>query len=335
MDDENETNLLDDLAEAWEASEEETDAVQDNGEETPSTPANELSADEPASADEQPADTGVVQGAEGEDTAPEKGDEQSSDIAPKSMSAAAREVWKDVPDAVKQEFTRLDERVAGMAEKYGNDARRAQDMDRSLAPFQQFFAMNGGAGQTLPAVLQTASILQMGTPLQKAEMVKNMITQFGVDIKTLDSMLVGEQPQQEQPQNVEQIIANAFAQRDQQQLQYQNQQQQAEIDNEVATFANDPKNEFYNDVKDTMADLMDLAANQGKQLSMKDAYDRACQLDTQIAGILQARNAQKDVNQRRQAASSISGVPSGEGSTSQAGSLRDTIEQAFAEAGRA
>ena len=332
-------NLLDDLADAWDNVEDNDDAISDDEPQGDSESAPiELAADGPEDDDAGTPESPVVSEREEEDSGQEATAEQPADdvdAPPKSMSPAAREVWKDVPKEVKDEFAKFDQRMEGLAQKYGKNAERAEAMDRSLAPFQQMFAMNGGAEQTIVPVLQTASILQMGTPQQKAEMITNMIKQFGVDVRAVDSLLVGEQPQQPQGQDVQAMINSALAQRDAQQQQYYDQQQQATINSEVQQFAADPKNEFYVDVRDTMADLMEMAANRGQPLSMQDAYNRACQMDDSIRGIIAARSSSKDVERRRSAAVSISGSPGGEGDTAPPDSLRGAIEDAFANANRA
>ena len=83
---------------------------------------------------------------------------EESTGAPLGLSPEAREAWNDVPDAVKADITKRENDYAAGIEKHRANTQRVQAMDRSLQPYAQLFAMNGGAGQTLPALLQTASI---------------------------------------------------------------------------------------------------------------------------------------------------------------------------------
>ncbi|MCK5318373.1 MAG: hypothetical protein KAJ55_10675 [Anaerolineales bacterium] len=324
-----EDTLSSDLAAAWDESENvshETpeeptlEATPDN-DETPEVP------EEPVAVAEEPAgDTSTGEG----------------DFAPKSLSAKARETWSDVPEAMKQEIMKREADYQTGIQKYAENAKRAEQMDQALAPFQQLFAMNGGPGETLPGLLQTASILQMGSPVQRAEMVAQLISQFGVDVATLDGILSGQGvSQQAQQQNdVQQAIQQAmepyqqFMHQQQMQTQQQQQQQQHDITADIQRFASDPKNEFYNDVRGSMADIMDLAAGQGREMSLQEAYDTACQLNPEIRGIIQTRQQQEQLQQSQRAGSSIHGTPGGEGAPPTDLGLRQAIESAWDNAGR-
>jgi hypothetical protein len=190
-------------------------------------------------------------------------------------------------------------------------------MDRALQPYQQLFQMNGGASQMLPDLLQTASLLQMGSPAQKAETAARIIKQFGVDIGTLDNLLVGQAPPAEvqQQSQLDQMLNQKLAPLQQQLQQYQQREQQMqqrtqhEIQSELNSFANE--HEFYDDLKNDMADLMDLAANRGREMSLKQAYDLAASQHPVISGIISGRASKQQVQTKRNAASSVSGSPGG------------------------
>jgi hypothetical protein len=222
-----------------------------------------------------------------------------------------------VPDAVKQDIIRREQDYAKGIEKHKRNAQRAEMMDRTLQPYQQLFAMNGGAAQFMPNLLQTAAGLQMGTPVQKAQIAAKLIQDFGVDIKALDSALVGEAPPKEiqVQQQLDQMLSQKLQPLQQQLAQYQQrdqyaaQQAQQEVASEVQNFG--AQNEFYNDVRADMADLLDLAANRGREMSMQQAYELACSQHPTISKILQQRASQQQVQQKRSAASSIQGSPGG------------------------
>jgi len=204
-----------------------------------------------------------------------------------------------------------------------------------LQPYSQLFAMNGGPQNILPGLLQSASMLQMGSAPQKAQTVANIIKQFGVDIATLDSLLAGEQPSGQSSQ-LEQLldqrlqpIQQVLGQFQQQQA-TQAQQQQQRVISDVEMFASDPKNEFYNDVRADMADILDMAANRGRPMTLQDAYDRACQIHPQVSQIIAARGNQQRVNSKRTAASSLRGGPGGSpGAPAIGDSVREAVEAAW------
>ena len=255
---------------------------------------------------------------------------------PAGLPPAAREAWGDTPQAVKEAIAKREEDYSKGIQMYASGAQRAQQMDQALQPFQQFFAINGNnPPQVIRDVLGTAATLQMGSPQQKAAAAFQLIQSFGVDIGMLDQMLAGEAPapgaapapQQVTPVDVQQAVQQALAQQ-------QNEQSREAISSEIAAFAADPKNEFFNDVRNDIADIMDAAARHGQPMTLAKAYERACQLHPQISGILQARAADATNAQRRAAASSVSGSPSDSGTNAPPTTVRGILETAFDEGGR-
>jgi hypothetical protein len=115
---------------------------------------------------------------------------------------------------------------------------------------------------------------------------------------------------------------------------WQAQQANQQVAGEITQFAQDPKNEFYRDVAGDMADILDMASKRNLNMSLHDAYTRACQLHPEVSKILMGRTSAPTQKQRR-AASSISGSPGGSGDDSlQSDSVRDAIERAWDMAGR-
>jgi hypothetical protein len=208
---------------------------------------------------------------------------------------------------VREALAKRERDFANGIKQYAENAKRAEMMDRSLAPYQQYFAMqNQPPAQTVSTLLQTASILQMGTPQQKAGMVANLIGQFGVDVETLDNLLSNspqqQAPQQQQPafrpEQIPQLVQQEFQRREAALLNNR-------VQSDVQAFSTDPQNEFYVDVRNDMADILDLAARRGQDLTLKQAYDRACAINPDISRIIAQREAQKQRSGRQSAASSI------------------------------
>ncbi|HUX65530.1 MAG TPA: hypothetical protein VMV42_00145, partial [archaeon] len=144
-----EDSLNDDLAAAWEASgagddHEDGEAPAEFGE--AKAPVSEVTAN--------PAEGAVA----GDTAVPAPEDDTGK--PPQSLSPEAREKWGSTPPEVQAEFKRMDQRIEGMAQKYGQSYQRMQNMDRSLAPYSQYLQMNGGPGQTIQSLLQTGSLLQ-------------------------------------------------------------------------------------------------------------------------------------------------------------------------------
>ena len=334
------------LAAAWDAAE------TDDGTEQQGNTVSEPSGESSDTTDTATGDTGAKQpdinekwlrrGEDDADSLDSQSKEGQGDLGtpPAGISLEAREAWNEVPDVVKQDIVRREQDYAAGIEKHRQNAQRAEAMDRSLQPYQQLFQMNGGAKEFMPNLLQTASLLQMGTPQQKAEMAANIIKQFGVDIKALDSVLVGEAPSQEmQAQNhVQQMINQQLGPMQQQLQQYQQrdqyaqQQSQQQVAQEVTDFG--ASHEFYNDVRSQMADFLDMAANRGQPMDMEQAYNLACSSHPQISKIMNGRQSQASVDQKRQAASSIQGGPGGTMGGSAPNSVAAALNDAWDSAGR-
>jgi hypothetical protein len=272
-------------------------------------PDKEPSAEQEAPAEVDPGTPDVVEQAE---------PEVSIDSPPDGLPPAARESWSDTPESVRKYIAeRQGHYEAGIA-KFRDGAQRAEQMDKALAPYQQFFAINGNnPARAIDGVLSTASVLQMGAPQQKAQMVAQMIQQFGVDIPTLDGILSGQAPEnvphgtndvQQQVQAALQPYIEPIQQWRQSQ-QTQQQQQANQVNNEIQQFAADPKNEFYKDVRNDMADLIESYGRRGEHLALSDAYERACRMNPEIYNVMAAREAAKTLQNKQNAAVSLTGDP--------------------------
>jgi hypothetical protein len=344
-----EDSLTNDLVAAWDAAEGEVadEPVEEIQEEEvaddteiqpePAAAAAESGVPEPGSEEQSGSPSADDKGVPGNK---QKGGD--TDRAPVSWGAATREHWKALPPQVKAEIQKRERDFSVGIQQYAENSKRANMMDQALAPYQQYFAMDGGnPGQSVNRLLQTASMLQMGSAPQKAQIVAQLIAQFGVDINTLDHMLAGKgtPPEMKQQEEVQRAIQQAVApyqqtlqQLEQQQRAHQHYVQQA-ASSSLDQFMADPKNEFYRDVQGDMADILDMSANRGMKMSLKDAYDRACKLNPEIERIIATRQGQRSLQAKRQKATSITGSPAGDG-LAPADSMRSALEQAWDNVGR-
>jgi hypothetical protein len=238
---------------------------------------------------------------------------------------------------MRAEIVKREKDFATGIQKYSESAKRAQQMDNFFQPYQQYFSMNGGAPNALAGVLKTATTLQYGTPVQKAQTAAKLIKDFGVDISALDSLLVGETPPAgvQQSSELEAMLEQKLAPyknfMGEIQTHRQNQQNNvsAQAKSEVTKFSEDPANEFYNEVKADMADLLDMAAQRGQPMTMKQAYDKACVINTEVSTILSSRKQKETLSRKKNASSSITGSPGGSGAGLDIEDRRGMIAAAF------
>ena len=300
--------------------------------------------------------TSVTDALDAEETA-DSGDDKSDDapVEPKEGSGNSikapidwgpqdREAWSKIP-------RHLQEKVMSREKELNTMMQTTADARKTHTEFEQLSnkygsVLSGVIGDTpMEAVgnlFNTVSNLRMGSPIQKAQIIADMIGDFGVDVNTLDSALVGAAPTQEQTQHsqYESMLNERLApfeqmmgQQNAYQKQQDNQRQEAAV-NEVRAFADG--HEFLADVREDMADMIDMATSRGATMTIEDAYKKACMLNPQIQSVITKREQQAQLTSnsntmagKRLAASSITGGKGGIGGGNGSGSLRDTLSAAW------
>lgn len=260
---------------------------------------------------------------------------------PASWRPSVRESWKDLPANVKAEIQRRENDFAVGIQRSSEAAQYAHRLSKTVEPLRPFFNANGLSDeQGMQSVMQTAGMLMGGAPLQKAQAVANLISQYGVDIEALDGMLAGtptghtEQAGAVTPA-IQQAIAQAVAPYRQNAEQMQRMQQQAtqrqqqQSQQTLQQFAQDPSHEFYMDVRGQMAMLLDNAANTGQSMNLQQAYDTACRMNPEIFELMQRRAQADNPANKVAAAVSVVGDPGGDTSGPAPANLRDGIMAAW------
>jgi len=263
--------------------------------------------------------------------------------APPGWKAGAREHWAKIPRAAQEEIVRREKETSQTLRESAVARKLANDFQQTINPFLPLIqSQNSNPLQAVKNLMTTAAGLSVGTQLQKAQIVREIIQNYGIDIQTLDQVLSGQPPQQgggapQQSQmapppwamplfNFMNGVQQSRAQREQQMV--------ADAEAETEAFA--AKNEFFEDVREDMADLMELAANRGVVLSMDEAYKRAIAMNPDISAVVSQRAAAKkaqsnNIQRNRNAASSISGAPRNAPTGAKSGedSRRAAIEEAW------
>lgn len=258
---------------------------------------------------------------------------------PQSWKPDMRERWKTLPKEVQQEVLRR-EREINNGLQASTEARRFQEEFNKVAqPFAgHIAAVNGSPIKAFGDYLRTSALLRTGSPGEKANAIAAAIQEYGVPVELLDTALAARLRGQPMPQTQGQSRPQEFRDpRVDQILQGQEQAEREAMSAELESFSNDPKNEFFADVKSDMADLLEFNAQRGVKMTLQQAYDRCCRLNDSVqatvdqrkTSTLAARQA-KTIAQARHAASSVPGssaaaaaAPSKTGS-----SMRDDLENA-------
>jgi hypothetical protein len=301
------------------------------------TPAGRFARPKPADA---AADAVVDRKPNGED-AEQKPVADPFVRAPQSWKPGAREAWTQLPPNVREEVYRRERetmRVAQESAQARELAGHVNELTTRYAP-----ALQAEGVDTLTAahnLFQTASQLRFGSPAEKAQTAARIIRAYGVDVMALAAVLDnmplpqggGQVPQFQDPR-VDQLLGE-LNQAKQQRVQTL----QAQATGEVEQFGADK--DFFDDVRLDMADIMEMAANRGIDLSLQQAYDRACAMHPEVSKVLAARVAAQQAGTARQstqrarlAASSVRGTPSGVSTTAPPDTVRSAIEAAIEQVG--
>ena len=275
----------------------------------------------------------------GEPKPGEKPPEKAQFRPPQSWKPTAREKLASADPEIQHEVTRREAEMTRYMQETAQARREADAFNRMSSQFAFLYAPLGASPiQAAEDLFRTAALLRTSPPQQKAMMLAAMINtalpgKEGIEL--LDAALSGQQPVGPGPQGfprdprVDQLLATLA-----QNKRALEEQGMAETRADLEAFASG--HDFYEDVKDTMADLMERALRKKVVMSKEDAYNRACELDPDISKILAqrkqvaaARTATAATQRSQRAAGSVRGTPasgmSPEGATGE--DLRSTLEE--------
>lgn len=258
---------------------------------------------------------------------------------PKSLGPVAREMWDKVPPEVQQAYLKRDSEAASMSGRMGEAVAFREKFSQEIAtPYDPLFRAAGVEPiQGIRGLLQSYAALETGQPGQKAQLIAQMIQRYlpgDEGINLLANTLTGA-PQQNvvapnptpyrdpRVDEMYQMIQQA-QQRAAQTVQQQAADAVAEVENE----------EFYDDVRNIMADMVEVAARNGLPITPREAYNRATLMHPDVSRVVEQRRMAASQNgttqQAMRAASSVRSSPaSGVSGTDQRDDLRATIEAAW------
>lgn len=318
---EDETTLADDLAAAFEAVEQGSEASVSEPEAPESTPTDtddvpaadldDVSRETEAKVEESgPEDDKKPEVAEKTaETAVEnqKEPEKAPEPPPAGWKPLAREVWKDIPEVARAEIRRRETEIATTMQQLTDVRKFADNFAQTIYPFREHIRREGATPiSAVQSLLSVAATLQTATPSGKAAQIAELVHRYGVDIHELDNALasgVGREAPEVQRRVAEAVkpFQEALT-RQQEEARQRQQSQSSAVKQELQSFAGDPKNEFFSDVRLEMADIMDAAARRGQPMSFKEAYDKACALNPDVEAILKMRRDTEEARKRAEQA---------------------------------
>ena len=267
-----------------------------------------------------------------------EGGEVTDARAPQSWRADAREHWNRLPPQVQAEVMRREHETSNVLNQTAEERKIAHAFREAVSPFEAMVRAEGSDPlRATAALFKTAYQLRQGSPQSKAQLVAEMVEQYGIDLDMLDRSLAARmsgQPQAPQQQQYEKAtmqdprldqLLTGLQQIHQQQTYAEAQEANAMVGDFAQT------HEFFADVREEMADMIEMAQRRGMEMSMEDAYNRAVHFNPATAAVMAQRGTpQQSVARARNAASSVRSQPSGTSAASrEPTTLRGAIEAAM------
>ncbi len=245
--------------------------------------------------------------------------------APRSWKIATREHWSKLPKEVREQIQTRETEITQFIGRHGAAIQHKAQFDETVQPFLPFIA----AQQSTPmkafhSLMTTAARLTTGAPHAKAQVIAEIIRNYGVDLSTLDEVLsqqlkggppVGPQNSGmgNQPPAWAQPIFN-FMQETQQARQAREERTRQEAAAELAAFEKKP---FFNDLREDIGLIMERASAKGEVVTIQQAYDKARKMNPEVDKILTQREKAGAANggtpnpiaRARRAASTVQGAP--------------------------
>lgn len=242
---------------------------------------------------------------------------------PVSWKPTVKEQWKTLPADVKSEVLRREREMSQFISQNDHHRRFNEQFSAVVRPFQHLIqAQNSTPLQAVRNLMTTAAGLATGNKTQKAQIVAEIIQNYGVDVESLDLILSGKGDSIRQNSGGDydakmmQMLqpVYGFMNEVRQAREFHERRHQEEADRIVAEF----DAPYYDDVKEDMADIMEMAARRGIEMTIQQAYEKAVALNPEVSEVIarekaaeEARVAGTRLAKARRVASTIVGGPAG------------------------
>jgi len=213
--------------------------------------------------------------------------------APQSWKPAEREQWSKIPKELQHRIKAREAETDTLLRETSEARNTHQFISQLEQSYAPILAAEGvrDTKAAIKGLFDTVSLLRNGSPQDKALKMAQFIQHYGIDIEALDSALVGERPQASPNAEIEHLIeqrlqpVNQLLERVNSTEQRQRQAVQESANQEVANF----KGEFLSDVRNGMADIIDMAASRNQDMTLQKAYDIAVSLRPNLSDIIAKR----------------------------------------------
>jgi hypothetical protein len=188
---------------------------------------------------------------------------------PKTWPKEMHDHWGKTPKEVQDYWNTREKQMLDGLEQYKGDAGFAKQIKETLNPYMATInALGVDAPTAIRSLLNADHQLRVGSPSQKVQYFQHLARQYGVDLGGMGQQHENEpqidpriQQLQDELHGLKQVIHTG----NQQHLDSERQK----IQNEVNSFASDPKHPYFDEVSDEIVALLKTGA------TLEDAYEKA------------------------------------------------------------
>lgn len=253
--------------------------------------------------------------------------------APASWKGDAKEVWNALPEQARREVVRREKQV-NQALQESAEARQAYGALQQISQKhgEKFQQWNANPVQVLEQFMDADRNLSSGPMETRAAYMARLIKEYDIDIVALDGALSGAVQGKPSALDMEARIQQLVDQRlapIQQRIQADEQAQTQKIANTIHSMEQNPEYPYFDDVREEMADIIEINMSRGVVVTLDDAYNRVVGYRGYAQPQTRAQNTQRALN----ASVSVGGSPSTVVNSGNPQDLRGTILSAM-EGGR-
>lgn len=232
------------------------------------------------------------------------------DKPPVTWKGPAKEEWKDLSLTVRQEIARRERQIDTTLTQTADQRRYAEVMYNTIAPFEIHLRAEGvNHVQAVDYLLKVSHVMRTGTPQARAKVLANMFFDHGVDLALLDQYITegldGKtgQPVKHDPvlQAIDQKLApiTNFMNEMQNARQASTQRVAQGAAQTLQQLLDDPEiGDLVDDVREDMADLLELASKRNQILPLRDAAVRAIMAHAEHSVVYNQRQLAKQAQQQ-------------------------------------
>lgn len=231
--------------------------------------------------------------------------------APHGWSVAAKAAYGELPESVKEAIAKREEEVSQGFARYGGLKQYAEIAERNGTTLAQavndYAKIEDGLRRDFVSGIDAINA-RFG--INPVKFIQAYAARHGVDFTGQQTAQAGYQPPHVDPDAIIQrataVVEEKFAQREAAVAARESQ-------TAIEQFKNDPQNQYFENVREDMAILLQT----GKAKDLQEAYDRACWMNPEIRAVLlksQNTNATPSnvaaVQKAKAAAKAVGGAPS-------------------------